>query len=400
MNKILIISIGYPEPNYGASSVLFFYYINAIKKLNHNTTHLIILDTYEVSKEKENKYLQSIKPNKNFKVKIIISKNIKKKKFQKFQISNFELNKNILKFKNLNFDFAICFDIAACWVANKIEISNKLIWLGDLEFLTNYFTALYTFKENRFLIFQLIKSYFMSYFLKKYYYKILKHSDNIIVSSHSSVKQLLKLNLKSKYLPYPWPHKISKSFIKKQSIPSFLIFGTLNALGSKSGISFLTSMIYPNLLKIWGINKFQILICGMNTLPDWAEKKIRKIPEFKFLGYVDDLEELINSCHAVIVPIPVPVGNRSRILTALSQSSIVIAHKNTSKGNPELVSNKNCFLSEDPEQFVYYMKKTYYEQKTLLSLKKNAYKTYSENFNPNVACKKFVKELKYTMNSK
>ena len=39
-------------------------------------------------------------------------------------------------------------------------------------------------------------------------------------------------------------------------------------------------------------------------------------------------------------------------------------------GNPELVSYKNCFLSEDPEQFAYYMKKTYDEQKTLLSLKK------------------------------
>ena len=69
-------------------------------------------------------------------------------------------------------------------------------------------------------------------------------------------------------------------------------------------------------------------------------------------------------------------------------------------GNPELVSYKNCFLSEDPEQFAYYMKKTYDEQKTLLSLKKNAYKSYSENFSPNVACKRFIKELKYTMNSK
>ena len=164
MKKILIISIGYPEPNYGASTVLYFNYINAIKKLNYDTTHLIILDTYEVSKQKEKNYLKSIKPSKNFKVKIVISKNIRNKKFQKFQIVNFELNKNILKFKNLNFDFAICFDIVSCWVANKIEIRNKISWLGDLEFLTNYFHALYSFKENRFLFFQLLRSYFISYF--------------------------------------------------------------------------------------------------------------------------------------------------------------------------------------------------------------------------------------------
>ena len=93
MKKILIISIGYPNPNYGASTVLYFNYINAIKKLNYDTTHLIILDTYEVSKQKEKNYLKSIKPSKNFKVKIVISKNIRNKKFQKFQIVNFELNK-------------------------------------------------------------------------------------------------------------------------------------------------------------------------------------------------------------------------------------------------------------------------------------------------------------------
>ena len=46
-------------------------------------------------------------------------------------------------------------------------------------------------------------------------------------------------------------------------------------------------------------------------------------------------------------------------------------------GNPELVSYKNCFLSEDPEQFAYYMKKTYDEQKTLLMPEKMHIKSYS-----------------------
>ena len=64
-------------------------------------------------------------------------------------------------------------------------------------------------------------------------------------------------------------------------------------------------MIYPYLLKIWGKNKFQILIWHEYIARMVTEKKISKIPEFKFLGFVDNLEEYINSCHAVIAPIPV-----------------------------------------------------------------------------------------------
>ena len=55
------------------------------------------------------------------------------------------------------------------------------------------------------------------------------------------------------------------------------------------------------------------LINLMKTL----KEKLKKLKNIKLMGYVYNLNTLASSCHACLFPIDVPVGNRSRIVTAM-----------------------------------------------------------------------------------
>lgn len=396
--KILIITCEeIPHPHYGASSVLYFQYILSLIKSKHEVIHISINTNDNFDKKKIDAYKNKLRKYKNFTFRSIkikkIYKNLRLSYFYK-NIETEKLNFQIVKFiKTLNPDKIIAFDITAASIAKNIFSKKALyIWLGDLKFVTYFYHFLYDFKENFLKIL-----YFPFYYIvikkwKKFYYTILKNS-YVINGSFSNVSELKRIAIKSKYLPYPWP-KLSKSKEKKKFIkPSFIFFGNLLGLGSRSGLNFLFDKIYPLFLKEWGHNNFKIYICGRFNFRQHFAKKIININEIKFKGYLKNLNTLADKCHAVIFPINVPVGNRSRIITALSNYWPIVAHPSVTFGNPSLISNKNCLLAKNPNKFFYYCKQLYLNKKLSSFIVNNGFKTYLENFEPSSAVKIFKKEI-------
>ena len=104
------------------------------------------------------------------------------------------------------------------------------------------------------------------------------------------------------------------------------------------------------------------------------------------MGFVEDINSLMSQCHAVLAPIDVPVGNRSRIITAMAQGVPVIAHKNTSLGNPSLVNGVTCFLCKTSQEFVNAMKLAYERDNKIDQMIKNAKRCYENEFLPDKAC--------------
>ena len=168
------------------------------------------------------------------------------------------------------------------------------------------------------------------------------------------------------------------------------MFGTLSALGSKSAFDFLLTEVLPLLRTQWGEKGFKILIAGSRSMPTWAESQVKDCPEVKFLGFVDDLAALVGRCHAVLAPIAVPVGNRSRIVTAMSMRALVIAHSNTTLGNPELVSGENCYLAGSASEFAACMRKAIDHPDQASRLGLTARDTYLKSFEPGAATKQFI----------
>lgn len=395
--KILVITLGYPHPRRGASSVLFYWYLDALRKSEFRVEHLLLVSPSELSEQSEREYVEAISPGSRFGVRIFSVPEAQEAKRSGLNLRACELSDEVLSHvKSFQPDAVVCFDIMAAELAQRMRLDRQLIWLGDLSFQTGIYHAYYDFKVEPRKFPGLIRSYVAGLLWKRFYRKVLRGQQHVIVSSFSSVARLARLGITSRYWSYPWPGELKSevALVSKHAKPTFILFGTLAALGSRSAFDFLLKSVYPLLLRTWGPQGFSILISGMRELPAWVRSEIELRLEFKFLGFVDDLAEEVGRCHAVLAPISVPVGNRSRIVTAMSMGALVVAHANTAMGNPELVSGDNCLLASSASEFAEHMRLAYASPDLAARLGASARQTYQRSFEPEVASQRLVQELK------
>jgi len=395
--KILVITLGYPHPRRGASSVLFYWYLDALRKSEFRVAHLLLVSPGELSEQSEREYVEAISPAPRFGVRIFSVPEAQEAKRSGLNLRACELSDEVLSHvKSFQPDAVVCFDIMAAELAQSMRLDRQLIWLGDLSFQTGIYHSYYDFKVEPRKFPGLIRSYVAGLLWKRFYRKVLHDQQHVIVSSFSSVARLARLGITSRYWSYPWPGELRSevALVSKHSKPTFILFGTLAALGSRSAFDFLLKSVYPLLLRTWGPQGFSILISGMREMPAWVRAEIELRLEFKFLGFVDDLAAEVARCHAVLAPISVPVGNRSRIVTAMSIGALVVAHANTALGNPELVSGDNCLLASSASEFAEHMQLAYANPELAAKLGDSARHTYLRSFEPEVASQRLVHELK------
>ena len=391
-----MITIGYPHPRRGASSVVFYWYLAALHKSNFRVEHLLIVSPQEVSAQSEREYLEAISPDEGFTVSIFSIPNAREVRRSYLNLQAYELPDDVLSHvKSFQPDAVVCFDIMAAVMAQSMRLDRLLIWLGDLSFQTIFYHAYYEFKVEPRKFLGLIRSYLLGILWKRCYRRILCGQEHVITSSYSSVPHLARLGITSRYWPYPWPGESATEvvIVSKCANPTFILFGNLVALGSRSAFDFLLKSVYPLLLRTWGSEGFSILISGMRELPEWVRADLDLRPEFKFLGFVDNLAAEVRRCHAVLAPISVPVGNRSRIVTAMSLGAVVIAHLNTAKGNPELISGENCLLASSASEFAEHMRLAFINPDLEVRLGASARETYLRSFEPSTVSNRLLKEL-------
>lgn len=413
--KILVLSFGgIPHKSVGASLILYYCYVEQLKKSNCKVTHYIFYDNDFTHHDNGNHVDDLNNYRKELGVDAIMCK-LKREKLSlikkitssfkriKFSMIPDKFINKILEFKP---DIVVCFDIDAGGIMSKhLEKLNvpKIIWLGDLHYKINWLHLIYSIKERqkKFMFLRLPFVWFSCLNWKLAYSEILKKFDVVIASSKSAETELKKLGVKSVYLPYPWPVYKSSNLddVKKYKIPSFLFLGLLIGLGSRSEFHFLLDKIYGKLIKLWGKNGFQILICG-GHLPDWVKNNLEDKPEIKYEGYQNDLSVYVRACHALIAPIDVIVGNRSRIVTAMALDGLVIAHANTALGNPELIDKVTCLLPRTGEEFVECMKFAFEKPEETKDIIVRAKESYNRTFEPKVASYMFIDRIVDLVKSK
>lgn len=392
--RILVVSQGVPHPTRGASTVLYYAYLAALKAAGHEVLHLCLNDKPADAEWMD--YQAEIRPAANFQVVYA-------------QVPHhYSINRRALRIRptcpeqalveqarRFQPEIVLCFDLLCAAVAQEMGFGNLSVWFGDLQYRSHWYNAVYDLKGGEGRLRGL--PYMLLYCLlwKRLYQKVLPDVRLAVASSISSELPLREMGAqRSIYMPYPWPDSgIEATECSKAEIPTFIMFGTLSALGSKSAFVFLLTKVLPLLRTQWGERGFEILIAGSRSMPSWAERHLAASPEVKFLGFVDDLAALVGRCHAVLAPIDVPVGNRSRIVTAMSMRALVIAHANTTLGNPELVSGENCYLADSAEAFASCMQQAAEQQERSEQLGASARETYLKSFEPGTATRQFIELL-------
>ncbi|WP_157158815.1 glycosyltransferase [Bradyrhizobium genomosp. III] len=389
--RIVVCTKGVPDEREGASLVIIHNFLQGIRAQSFDILHLVLLDEGQKDCEAFEAYRASI-ADEHFEVIAASTGQLVVQGAREHQIDLSRAAKLIERGREFAADLFIGFDILPAWLGLEIPAPRKLSWLGDLNFQTTYYHGLYGLQERPWRIFTFAKYWLAARNWEHVYARVLSFYDEVIVSAASSEGQLNRLGLTNhRYCPYPWPvidDPVPQC--EKPDIPTFMFFGNLVGLGSRSALHFMVTKVYGPLIKLWGPGGFKILLAGRGSLPKWFADAIKDKPEFVRVGFVEDLPSTLAGCHAALVPIDVPVGNRTRILYALSQSTLVIAHENVALGNVALVDGQTCALAVSGGEFVARMKRAVDDPLWARRVAESGCQVYKEFFSPEKATAEFI----------
>jgi glycosyltransferase involved in cell wall biosynthesis len=390
--RISVVAPGVPHPSKGASSVLFYWYIDALKAAGHKLQIVILLSE---GRDAAALALDEFAENLGSRHTIEVCPAYKalpvlfETRFGVGEHSRPEVVRAVESFRP---DVILSFDLNAAAITRGIRANLKIVWLGDLNFDSGWYHFLYGLREKPLTIRHAAYAVARRLQWRNEYTRILARDNLVIASSASSVAKLTSLGIASEYQPYPWPSDGPPHERSLPSQPTFLFFGSLVGLGSRSSFHFLFRRIFPLLEKRWGSN-FQILVSGREKLPDWVAAEMRARPQMRYLGFVEDIDTVLSAIHGVIAPIDVPVGNRSRILTALAKQVPVIAHSNVALGNPDLVDGVTCLLARGGQGFADRMIRAAEDPTSLDEMRQNGERLYMTRFAPRVAADQLVRTI-------
>jgi glycosyltransferase involved in cell wall biosynthesis len=153
--------------------------------------------------------------------------------------------------------------------------------------------------------------------------------------THAPVTDLGGLNWRERRAAAPRPAR-----------PTILIIGHLRGATTLAGLDLFADSILPALSERLGADGFEVRIVGGYEPPPALREKLEH-PAVKFLGQIAPPDDEFLSADVMLVPTPVKMGQRTRIMTAMSFGCCVVAHSANRLGIPDLVHGENILLADD-----------------------------------------------------
>ncbi|MGH7410653.1 MAG: glycosyltransferase [Candidatus Methylomirabilis sp.] len=394
--RLVIIAPGIPHESRGASTVLFYHYIAGFKRAGFRIMNVLLLQPDNSTESGLAEYERQMADHERFAVVPCRADSFVVSTRFGFRLDTGAVAAALEEAEGFRPDAVVCFDLLSAWVGAQIGSGAKVAWLGDLRFQTEWYHTWYGIKEGWRNLRNLPAAWVRCHLWKRVYRDVLRNMESVIVSANGSREALHRIGIQARYLSYPWPDVVvgaDDPVVDPAGMPTFLFLGTLTGLGSRSAFHFMLEAVYPEAVRVWGRNEFRILIAGARGLPSWVERELGDRRELEYLGFVDDIGRTMRTCHAVLVPIKVPVGNRSRILTAMAAGVPVVAHENAALGNPDLVDGVTCYLARDGRRFVEGMRRAVEQPEEAAQIARKARARYEAHFAPEAATAMLLAEV-------
>lgn len=192
------------------------------------------------------------------------------------------------------------------------------------------------------------------------------------------------------YMKTPVP-RVERKVYEKPLKFKILLLGHLYGISTLSGIELYLDEIHPYLNNLIGEPNFDVDIVGgnYNTLPQRLKNIIEREKNIHIRGHIVPPDEVICTAHILLVPTPIELGIRVRIITGMQYGAFVVAHAANKKGIPEMIDEENAIIGKDAVELSEQIQAIYENYEKYREIPKTAYKTYEENFTPSM----FFKQL-------
>ena len=361
---MLIISEIYPIDNGAGATILFNYLEQAASK---DDIKLVILD-----KRKPKKLDDTLKVDIDILSFVEFLRNLKKYKYEEVVI-----------FGEVPFFL---------YLFLKYNKSNIYTWHGDTRpeiLVANYI------EDKRFSELNARKRF---YYLRKLPIALIRKiiismlSNMNVYCSNFSLEFYKSWPFKKAFITFPYipkSYKIDTS--GKRKIRRLLFFGGNSGSGSRSGLRYLTNEIIPIIQLDDSTRNIEILITGREPIPSTISDNLKNYKNVKIISYVENIDQLIHDSEILFFPIPIQVGNRTRVLHGQKNKALIIGHSSLAKGNPFLVNGENCLLGSTPDEILFQIKYSLNESNKakLKQISENGYVTWKENYHTTVQIDNF-----------
>ncbi|MCI0717985.1 MAG: glycosyltransferase family 4 protein [Acidobacteria bacterium] len=136
-----------------------------------------------------------------------------------------------------------------------------------------------------------------------------------------------------------------------QDHPRVLLLGNMNGAHTRMGIQFFLKEIWPAWRACKQPPKSLVRIVGKGKLPDHFERPPED-PRLQWLGFAPSLDDEWHQALALVTPVPVPHGMRSRIIEAWCRGVPVVSHPAAEAGLPMMKDRTNYLAATDAKEWI------------------------------------------------
>jgi hypothetical protein len=200
-----------------------------------------------------------------------------------------------------------------------------------------------------------------------------------------------------RYLRTPVVDEGGRSWARERSARAspgrrrILLVGHFRGAATLSGLYLFARRILPVLERARG-GQVEVRIVGGHTPPSDLARLLDR-PNVRLLGWVPDIREEFLAADVLVVPTPIPLGIRVRILTGLSFGSCTITHRANALGIPELVHGENALLGANAREMAQLILGALDDPALRATVGDAARRTYEAAFTPEVAGSRIAAEL-------
>ncbi|MGH7380731.1 MAG: glycosyltransferase [Candidatus Methylomirabilales bacterium] len=173
-----------------------------------------------------------------------------------------------------------------------------------------------------------------------------------------------------------------------------LMIGHLRGTATVTGLELFARKILPVLEEQLGCDTFEVHIVG--GFADTLSHRLRGMlfkPWVKFRGHVEPADEEFLSADVLLVPTPIKLGARVRIIVGYSFGCCVVAHAANKLGIPEMIHGENALLADDGYGLALAVIEAVKDRELRVRLGERGRRTYETHFAPSVVGARIVAEL-------
>ena len=168
------------------------------------------------------------------------------------------------------------------------------------------------------------------------------------------------------------------------NLPRILMIGALHGTATRAGLRLVARKVLPELERLFGVDSFELHIVGQGSIPEDVAPLFKR-PSVRLRGYVEDIDIELLSADVFLVPTPITLGFRSRVIAAFSYGACTVLHKANRAGLPELVHEENSLVAASGKGLAHQIFRAVRDPELSNRIRNSARKTYASRWTEEIA---------------